>query len=107
MVRATAPTDDGEVLGLRAHRPIAAREIQGVAGVQLVRLVELRMTFDRRVCAEAPNAITPFPRLVQHVVEMRRVRAVDHEVRGTSLGLGIYFFDRRPQGLPLWKFPVC
>ena len=97
MIGATAPADDIQVLELRAHHPVAVSEVQGIAGVQLLRLVQLGMALDGRIRAEAPNAIAPHSRLVQYMVEVRWVRAVDHEVRGTSLGLGVYFFDRRPQ----------
>ena len=82
VVGPAAAAEDVQLRKLPAQPPIAGAEIRGVAVIELSRLVELGVALGRRIRPQAANPLAPNPAALQHPLEVRRVGAVDHEVRG-------------------------
>ena len=97
-------TDDGAQE--RAQRAVLGAERRGVALVELLGLVELGVALGRRVGAQAADALAPGAVLVEHAGEVRRVRAVDHEVGDRAVGLGVDALDGVAQRLAVGQAPV-
>src|SRR4051794_3535712 len=76
-----------------------AGELLGITGIELIRLVELRVTLRRSVRTHSHQALLPLSLTTQNVLEVRWVRAVDHEVRNRSVRCGVDLFDRLGQRL--------
>ena len=74
-------------------------EIGRITLVQLGRLVELGVALRGCVRAQANEALPPWAVLFQRLGEVRRVRTVDHEVRGAGIRRGVHLFDRLAQRL--------
>src|SRR5437588_1852377 len=83
-----------------------ARELRGIAGVELRRLVELGVAFRRRVRAYAPDAFQPAAVARQNVLEMRRMRTVHHEELDCSVGRGVDLLDRVTKRLAAREPPI-
>ena len=77
-----------------AQRGVALAEVARIALVELGRLVELRVAARRGVRAQAADPLQPRLAAREHVLEVRRVRAVDHVVRGPGAGLVVDLLDR-------------
>ena len=83
---------------------VAARRARRIAVIELLRLVELGVAHSRGVDAEAAEPLEP--RALEHAGEVRRVGAVDHEVRGRAACLGVDPLDRLAERLAARQSPV-
>ena len=95
---------------VRCGKPLADREVllgepDRIAVVEDIGLVELGVALRRRVRPNPENAV-PRPRPVENGQEVRRVGAVDHEVRRRGIRLGIDLLDRLGKGLTGREPPV-
>lgn len=78
MVGAAAATQDVEAREM-VHQPsVLQTELYRIALIQFRGLVQLRVALARGVGTEAPNPAQPGSAIGKNVLEMCRVRAVDH-----------------------------
>ena len=94
MVGAAAAAEDGELRQALSQRDVLERKLLGVPDVELLRLVELGVRKARRVRSETHDAVCPAGARLEHAVEMRRVRAVDHEVGRVPVRADVDLLDR-------------
>src|SRR5262245_39114451 len=76
---------------------IVSSELTRVTNVELRRLVQFCMAFARRIGPHRANAMNPVAVGSDNIFEVRRVSAVDGEVRRISVGLRVNFLDCRSQ----------
>ena len=89
VIRAAAAAEHGELRHALAQVPVMPGEIDRIAGIEFRRFIELRMALRRGVGAQAADAPHPCLACGQRIVEMSRMRTVDHVV------------DRRMARLPV------
>src|SRR5262245_1973308 len=106
MVRAAAAAQHVDLRQAPAQRAILRTELVGIAGVEVGRLVELLVAPLRRVGADAADACRPRRLRRQDVLEVARVRAVDHVVGGRAGGDAVDLPDRVGQRLAGWQAAV-
>ena len=99
MVRAAAAAGDVEVRQAAAELPVAVCELVRIALVELLGLVQLRVAHPGRVRAHTVDALEPRRRRREHVHEVGRVRAVDHEGGRIAARLGVDLLHGLPQRL--------
>ena len=93
MVGAAAAAQDRQVREPLADREVLLRQPERIAVIEDLGLVELGVALGGRVGTDSENAV-PWPRAVEDGQEVRRVGAVDHEVRRRGSRLGIDLLDR-------------
>src|SRR5688572_24143660 len=106
MVCATAPSQHVQPCELRLETAVVPRELDRIASVQFSRFVQLRVALGRGVRTQRADALHPCSALGEHMLEVRRVGAVDPKVGGVPGCLSVYLLDGRLQGLARWKRPV-
>ena len=99
MIGPAAAADDRDAREARPQSGVVLAELGRIAVVQLVGLVELGVALRRGVRAQAADPLDPRLADLDRVREMRGVRAVDHEVGGGAVRLGVDLLDRITQRL--------
>jgi hypothetical protein len=106
MVGAAAPTEHRDRAQHLGELTVPGGELCGIAGVERLGLVELRMALRGGVRADAADAVDPRRVLLEDVGEMGRVRAVDHVVVRPAAGGGVDLSDRVGERLAARQSPV-
>ena len=93
MVRAAAPSHHVQLWQRILETRVAFRQVLRVADVERHRLVQLRVALGRGVRPQRADSLQPGFTAAEHVLEMRRMGALDAEVGGIPAGLGIDLLD--------------
>src|SRR3546814_9146708 len=99
VVGAAAAAQDVDLGQATAQRAILLPEFGGIAVVERLRCVELRMAELRGVGAQAPDALHPALARLQRIFEVGRMRAVDHVVGRAPAGRRVHRGNGIFQGL--------
>ena len=99
VVGAAAAAEHVDLRVLLQQLAVFPAELDRIAGVELGRRVELRVAAPRGVGAEAADALDPGLVGVEHLGEVGRVGAVDHEVGRRAAGRLVDGDDRLLQRL--------
>jgi len=106
VVGAAAAAEHGEARQTLAERHVLVRQLLGVTHVELLGLVQLRVAQARRVGAEAADPVRPLGARLENVVEVGRMRTVEHHVRRGGAGARVELLDRRAEWLAAGQAPV-
>src|SRR5689334_13929183 len=96
-IGAAAAAEHVELREATAEIGVLPTELEWAAGIEIARRIDFRMAAGRGVGADAAQAIGPAPAGIEHAIEMRGMRAIDHEIGGVAGGGGIDLADRLGQ----------
>src|SRR6478609_10253787 len=86
---------------------VLAAKLHGITLVQFRALVELSMALGRGIGSQPANSSQPGFARSQHMFEVRRMRTVDHVVRGRAAGSRIHPFYGVVEWFGGWQLSIC
>jgi hypothetical protein len=106
VIGATATAEHCEARQQPQQVAVLVAQFARVAGIQLFAFVELRVAAARRVGAQATDTLAPLTVVLEDVLEVRRMRAVDRVVGGLAVRLTIGAGDGVSQPFTRGQPPV-